>query len=121
MTGGLNLWHAGRVIDRTHGAKRGREEREPRFALGRVVMAPQARLLLTDADVDRVLQRYVRGDWGDVPPAVRAGNERALKDSTLLVGHYQTTRGVCVLVTTDPARTVTIVMLPEEFCALLDR
>ena len=88
------------------------------FALGGIVGTPGALQLLADNDVQymALLQRHVSGDWGDIEfeddkrmndHAVVSGVDRIM--SVYKVGDAK------VWVITEADRSVTTVLLPDEY------
>lgn len=59
--------------------------------------------------------RHVRGDWGEVCEDDKQANEDALRDGDRLLSAYRTTRGVNLWIITEHDRSVTTILLPEEY------
>jgi hypothetical protein len=56
------------------------------------------------------------GDWGDVDTEEKAANDRAVKEGGRLVSCYHLPRtGKAIWIITDADRSVTTVLLPEEY------
>lgn len=53
--------------------------RDARFDLGFVYVDPQVSRLLSSADVEALVRRHVRGDWGRVDARQKQENERFSK------------------------------------------
>lgn len=90
----------------------------PRFALGRVVSTPGAllRLIESDSDAFGIIQRHSRGDWGDLTPDDAEDNNAALIEGTRLLSAYELPDGGGrVWVITEADRSVTTLLLPEEY------
>jgi hypothetical protein len=94
----------------------------PRFDLGRVVATPGAREALERAGQPpgELLDRHVRGDWGDVSPNDKEANNEALLDGSRLLSAYLLTTGVKIWIITeargeDGRRASTCLLLPEEY------
>lgn len=62
-----------------------------------------------------VLSRHVSGDWGDLSDEDKETNEQALKEGNRLLSSYDTDSGVKVWVITEWDRSVTTVLLPEDY------
>jgi hypothetical protein len=92
-------------------------DNKPLFALGQVVATPGALAALEDAGQNpgEFLQRHVTGDWGDLDEHDRNENELALRQGLRLLSAYQTTKGVRLWVITEWDRSVTTLLLPEEY------
>lgn len=87
----------------------------PLFSLGQVVATPLA-LKSVPPDLLLVwLQRHQIGDWGSVGEADWASNDQALKDGSRLLSAYLTPDGSKVWIITEWDRSVTTVLLPEEY------
>ncbi len=86
-----------------------------RFALGRLFMTPGVRDAIPPSEITRALRRHARGDWGDVDVADREANEQALKQGTRLMSVFHSKRSHEFWVITEADRSVTTVLLPEEY------
>jgi len=88
---------------------------EPKFSLGQTVITANANAALPELDVVLALQRHHSGDWGDVDDHDRQMNEDALRNEDRLVSIYKTVRGQKFYVITEWDRSVTTVLLPEDY------
>jgi hypothetical protein len=88
---------------------------EARFSAGRLVATPGAIEALSQADIEDALRRHLAGDWGDVSDADRAENEAALEYGDRLLSSYRTGDGQKFWVLTEADRSVTTVLLPDEY------
>jgi hypothetical protein len=61
------------------------------------------------------LARHARGNWGDVSQAEWEDNETALREGLRLASEYRTKAGERLWVITDDDRSVTTLILPEEY------
>ena len=86
-----------------------------RFRLGRIVSSPNALLKLTGDDILLAIQRHQAGDWGDLDEHDRAANERALAEGTRLLSVYRSAAGTTFWLITEADRSVTTVLLPEDY------
>jgi hypothetical protein len=86
-----------------------------RFRLGRIVATPNALSQLTQEDILMGIQRHQAGDWGEVDEHDHIANERALVQGTRLVSAYRTAGGVRFWLITEADRSVTTVLLPEDY------
>jgi hypothetical protein len=84
--------------------------------LGRVVATPGALKLLSEIgeDLFDYLARHATGDWGDLCFFNRRQNEIALRDGYRVLSSYPVGRE-CVWVITEADRSVTTILLPEEY------
>jgi hypothetical protein len=84
--------------------------------LGRIVATPGALEVLSEAGEDPLgfLARHASGDWGELDPHDRRENERSLKHGWRLLSSYPV-GGKTVWITTEADRSVTTILLPEEY------
>jgi hypothetical protein len=61
------------------------------------------------------LERHLRGDWGLVSAADAQANDAALRDGDRLLSAYETSQGTRLWVITEHDRSVTTLLLPEEY------
>jgi hypothetical protein len=84
-------------------------------ALGRFVATPAALAALTHLDMRRAIQRHQVGDWGELCPEDLASNDRALECGGRLLSAYHSEAGIKFYVITEHDRSVTTVLLPEDY------
>jgi hypothetical protein len=84
--------------------------------LGKVVATPGALKLLSEIGEHPfdLLARHATGDWGDLCAFDHRQNEIALRDGYRVLSSYPLGRE-CVWVITDADRSVTTILLPEEY------
>jgi hypothetical protein len=84
--------------------------------LGRVVATPGALKVLLEAGEDplRYLARHSSGDWGDLDEEDRRENELSLRHGWRIVSSYPIGDG-CVWIITEADRSVTTILLPEDY------
>jgi len=89
----------------------------PLFPLGRTVATPGAldALILAGTIPKALLDRHVRGDWGDLDEDDWRANGQALSVGTRLLSAYALPDGVRVWVITEADRSATTLLLPEEY------
>lgn len=89
----------------------------PRFTLGRVVATPGAAEALLNAEQNpyEFLHRHVRGDWGEIPPEDWEENEFSLTNEFRILSAYRTRKGERLWIITEADRSVTTLLLPEEY------
>ena len=85
------------------------------FSLGKIVATPGALEVLTHEEAVSLLRRHQEGDWGEVNGFDRRANNRALKDGTRLLSAYVCACGEKVWILTEADRSVTTLLLPEEY------
>lgn len=82
---------------------------------GRVVITANALTNLPQEAVLSAIHRHVRGDWGDLDEHDLEENERSLKEGGRLLSVYHTEAGTKFYVITEHDRSVTTVLLPEDY------
>jgi hypothetical protein len=61
------------------------------------------------------LARHAAGDWGDLDEPDRRMNELALRHDERILSAYALTDGTRIYVITEADRSVTTILLPEEY------
>ena len=87
----------------------------PRFACGRTVITRGALAELSHDDVQNALARHARCDWGDLCDDDKQANDNALEHGARLLSAYHTAAGQKFWIITESDRSVTTVLLPEEY------
>ena len=90
----------------------------PLFSLGQIVTTPGALAVLEKAGLgpQEFLSRHVHGDWGDLCEEDRKENQLSLERGFRLLSSYRTNVGdTKVWVITEADRSVTTILLPEEY------
>ena len=89
----------------------------PLFALGRLVATPGALQLLTLVQQTPLefLARHSRGDWGECCPEDASENDFSVKAGFRIFSVYQTRTGEKLWVITEADRSVTTLLLPNEY------
>jgi len=92
-------------------------ERKPLFDLGQLVATPGALAALekTGQNAMEFLSRHVRGDWGELPREDKDENKLSLEKGFRLLSSYRTIAGDRLWVITEADRSVTTLLLPEEY------
>lgn len=87
------------------------------FPLGQTVATPGALEALQEAGLSSIslLARHQRGDWGDLDPEDRKLNEQGLAQGGGLISVYTLHTGAVIWVITEGDRSITTVLLPEEY------
>ena len=88
---------------------------QPKFPLGRTVITRNALSALPHEDVCAALSRHAAGDWGDLDAEDRAANEAALLDGSRQLSVYRTTLEKRFYVITEWDRSLTTILLPEDY------
>jgi hypothetical protein len=85
-----------------------------RFNPGRIVATASAMMSLGPASIAAALRRHLAGDWGELDDEDKATNDAALRNGGRLLSAYTYT-GEKVWVITERDRSVTTVLLPDEY------
>lgn len=89
---------------------------KPKFSLGQVVITAHAQEVLLPEDYTMALLRHQSGDWG-----VMCDEDKALNDEALASGEerlfsaYKTHDGVKFWIITEWDRSITTVLMPEDY------
>ena len=94
----------------THSA----EQHAP-IPLGQLFVTPGIISTVDQHEVISALRRHARGDWGEVSAEDKRSNNEALELGGRLLSAYRTTDGTRFWVITECDRSVTTVLLPEEY------
>jgi hypothetical protein len=92
-----------------------------RFALGRTVITSNAAQRLKGVNLTQLLNRHASGDWGCLCEEDRQQNDRALRLGERLMSSYKVYTDDSPLVATDVwvitehDRSVTTILLPEDY------
>jgi hypothetical protein len=89
----------------------------PLFPLGRIVATPGALAALERAKQPPAcfVSRHAIGDWGELEPADVAENESSVAHGFRLLSRYRTDAGDRLWIITEADRSVTTLLLPEEY------
>jgi hypothetical protein len=89
----------------------------PVFPAGRLVATPGALALLQQVNKSPLefLSRHLRGDWGDLCQEDKTENELSLKYGFRLMSSYPVTDNEKLCIITEADRSVTTLLLPEEY------
>ena len=85
------------------------------FPLGRTVITANALDVLQPEDVQNALRRHTRRDWGEVPAEDARANDAAMLEGCRLLSAFRDRRGVKFWIITEAERSVTTVLLPEDY------
>jgi hypothetical protein len=93
------------------------DSRAPLFNPGRIVATPGAMDALNDSPMQAaaLLDRHMAGDWGDVCDEDSRANTDALRYGNRLVSVYATQSGARLWIITESDRSVTTLLLPDEY------
>ena len=89
---------------------------QAKFSLGSVCLARIASETLPPREVFRALARHAQGDWGDLCREDHERNNQALQSGEeRLFSSYHTEDGTKFWIITEWDRSVTTVLLPDEY------
>jgi hypothetical protein len=88
-----------------------------KFPIGQIVATPGALEAMEEAGQtpDFFLGQHVSGNWGIVNEEDGALNDQALKDGDRILSAYRTLKGKKLWVITESDRSVTTLLLPEDY------
>jgi len=85
------------------------------FRLGHIVATPNALRSVDEKEILTAIQRHQAGDWGSLDDEDRATNDRALVEGARILSAYMSTNGIRFWIITEADRSVTTVLLPEDY------
>jgi hypothetical protein len=87
------------------------------FPLGQIVATPGALGELSTASTDPTpfLDRHLAGDWGDLSADDKASNDAGVNGGDRIHSAYVLSTGVKIWIITEADRSVTTILLPEEY------
>lgn len=85
------------------------------FPLGQVLSTPGVLAEIPMEEITAAIARHSSGDWGELCQEDVDENQRALKENCRLFSAYSSTNGVKFWVITEWDRSVTTVLLPNEY------
>ena len=91
--------------------------KQPAFELGQIVATPGALAAIKKAGQQpgEFLTRHINRDWGDLDEEDRKENEYSLEHGFRLLSAYKTNAGDRLWIVTEADRSVTTLLLPEEY------
>jgi hypothetical protein len=89
--------------------------KKPKFSLGQLVSTPGALEVLTHPEIMTALSRHVTGDWGDLESEDKLANDQSLIGGSRILSAYRNAGGIKFWIITEADRSVTTVLLPEEY------
>ena len=87
----------------------------PLFPLGRLVATFGALGAMDVLDMEVALKAHERGEWGDVGAEDAALNDASVHGGERIFSVYYTAQGIKFWIITEADRSVTTVLLPEEY------
>lgn len=91
--------------------------RNIRVPLGKLVATPGVLEAITESGQSPLdfLCRHIRGDWGNVCSDDGQANDDAIEEGLRLLSAYTTAKGVKLWIITECDRSVTTILLPDEY------
>lgn len=88
---------------------------QPKFPLGQVVATLGALAEIPPDEIQAALRRHHCGDWGNLTEDDWKENEQSLANMFRLFSVYCTKGGIKFYIITERDRSVTTVLLPDEY------
>ena len=90
---------------------------KPLFPLGQIVATPGALAALEKSGQTpaEFLARHTKGEWGELSEEDRKENQFSLQRGFRLLSSYRTHAGDRLWIITESDRSVTTLLLPEEY------
>ena len=86
----------------------------PKFSLGQVCITPNAMSKIPKLEIEKALQRHVRGDWGELCEEDWQGNDISLKTECRILSAYRAGNGVILDATTSAGGLAGSIAGPPE-------
>ncbi|HTU23409.1 MAG TPA: hypothetical protein VMG10_35565 [Gemmataceae bacterium] len=86
-----------------------------KFPLGEIVITRTALDTLPPETVRQALARHAQGDWGELCDEDRQENELSLQEGYRLLSVYRAGDGTKFWIITEADRSVTTVLLPNDY------
>ncbi len=93
------------------------QQKQPLFELGQVVATPNALAALEEANQPAIefVMRHESGDWGELDEFDKGQNNLAVEQGTRILSAYTLSTGGKIWIITEADRSVTTLLLPEEY------
>lgn len=86
-----------------------------KFPLGQTVITQAAYRALELLEVKRAMLRHHCGDWGELCEEDQHANQQALRQGARVMSVYRDRSGTSFWIITEADRSVTTVLLPEDY------
>jgi len=87
----------------------------PKFSLGGLCATPNVLACVPNDEIQTALNRHSQGDWGALDDEDKRANDRALAEGTRLLSAYNSQAGLRFWIITEWDRSLTTVLLPEDY------
>jgi hypothetical protein len=84
------------------------------FTCGEIATKSEAAAKIAPESIEEALLRHAMGDWGDLDSHDARSNRMALQGGGRLLSVYHDKNGTQFWIVTEPSRSETTVLLPEE-------
>ncbi len=93
------------------------KDHERGFPLGKIVITPGASAAFeaTGEHPRHFLVRHSAGDWGELSSEDKTTNDHAFRDGDRLLSAYSLKDGTKIWIITEWDRSVTTILLPDEY------
>ena len=90
---------------------------QPKFILGQIVATPGALAALERSGQAPLefISRHASGDWGELDDHDRLENELSVRKGFRILSAYRLSDGTKIWIITEADRSVTTILLPEEY------
>lgn len=85
------------------------------FPLGKVAITPGALQILAGDNLMVYLRAHQSGNWGVISPKDARENDLAVAKGLRILSAYRTLQGQEIWVITEADRSLTTILLPEEY------
>ena len=92
-----------------------RPSQQLKFPLGGIVITPGAAEKLSEKDVLSALAKHQCGEWGNLSDPDKEENELSLREGFRLLSAYESDGGIKFWLITEADRSLTTILLPEEY------
>jgi len=86
-----------------------------KFELGEIFATPEVLQVVPEEERLDALRRHASGDWGEVDEADKLANDNALQTGERILSAYTSKGGVKFWIITEADRTITTILLPEDY------
>jgi hypothetical protein len=86
------------------------------FPSGKIVITDGAAAVLQESEAAvSLIRRHLTGDWGEMDAHDRRMNREALRDGARVFSQYTLASGTRIWIITEADRSVTTILLPDEY------
>ena len=85
------------------------------YRIGQLLITAGVYERVSNDEIQTMLSRHVRGDWGIVCDEDKEENDDALRNGGRILSAYQSSGKERVWIITEADRSATTILLPEEY------